>query len=324
MQAVYRTLESAAKSKASVFIMGESGVGKELAARAVHDYSPRADRPFVAINCGAIPNNLLESELFGHVKGAFTGATSDRNGAASQANGGTLFLDEITEMDIALQPKLLRFLQLGSFQKVGSDKVIETDIRVVAASNRNPIDSIKEGVLREDLYYRLNVLPIELPPLRDRRSDIEKIAESFIGQYSKEEGKSFTGFTKPAITALTQYDWPGNVRELQNVIRQIVVLNEGTIVDPSIVLSLLLDKKTNSTIILQENVQSNASSDSKTQNTDITFHPKPLWQLELDAIDQTIAYCNGNIQKASRLLDISPSTVYRKRERARDKNTDVA
>jgi len=324
MQAVYRTLESAAKSKASVFIMGESGVGKELAARAVHDYSPRADRPFVAINCGAIPNNLLESELFGHVKGAFTGATSDRNGAASQANGGTLFLDEITEMDIALQPKLLRFLQLGSFQKVGSDKVIETDIRVVAASNRNPIDSIKEGVLREDLYYRLNVLPIELPPLRDRRSDIEKIAESFIGQYSKEEGKSFTGFTKPAITALTQYDWPGNVRELQNVIRQIVVLNEGTIVDPSMVLSLLLDKKTNSTIILQENEQSNASSDSKTQNTDIAFHPKPLWQLELDAIDQTIAYCNGNIQKASRLLDISPSTIYRKRERARDKNTDVA
>ena len=324
MQAVYRTLESAAKSKASVFILGESGVGKELAARAIHDYSPRADRPFVAINCGAIPHNLLESELFGHIKGAFTGATSDRLGAASQANGGTLFLDEITEMDVALQPKLLRFLQLGSFQKVGSDKVIETDIRVVAASNRNPIESIAKGVLREDLYYRLNVLPIELPPLRERRSDIEKIADSFIGQYSKEEGKSFTGFTKPAITALTQYDWPGNVRELQNIIRQIVVLNEGTIVDPSMILSLLLDQKTSSTIILPNSDTANTTSNASPLTDNGIFYPKPLWQLELEIIDKTIEYCDGNIQKASRLLDINPSTIYRKRERARSKISDVA
>jgi len=321
MQAAYRTLESAANSKATVFIIGESGVGKELAARAVHDYSPRAGQPFVALNCGAIPKNLLESELFGHLKGAFTGATSDREGAASRANGGTLFLDEITEMDISLQPKLLRFLQLGSFQKVGGDKTIETDIRIVAATNRNPMDCVREGLLREDLYYRLNVLPIELPSLRMHKSDIEKIASSFLTQYAEEEGKSFSEFTNAAIEALQQYDWPGNVRELQNIIRQLVVLNDGPVVQPSMIISLFIEKDAPS----KSSLLVAAESPDQSGGIGVTsFEPKALWQIELESIERTISYCEGNIQKASRILDISPSTIYRKRERARIRSLDVA
>ncbi len=324
MQAVYQTLESAASSKATAFIIGESGVGKELAARAVHDYSPRAGKPFVALNCGAIPRDLLESELFGHIKGAFTGATSDREGAAARANGGTLFLDEITEMDISLQPKLLRFLQLGSFQKVGGDKTIETDIRIVAATNRTPLECVRLGLLREDLYYRLNVLPIELPPLRDHAGDIAKIASEFLVEYANEEGKNFSEFTNTAIEALQQHDWPGNVRELQNVIRQIVVLNDGPVVQPSMVISLLMDKVSTAGRLLPAATDIEPISSASAGFSNREFELKPLWQIELDAIDDAIARCDGNIQKASRLLDISPSTIYRKRERARGRSSDVA
>ena len=322
MQAVYRTLESAAKSKATVFIIGESGAGKELAARAVHDYSPRAGAPFVALNCGAIPQNLLESELFGHVKGAFTGASSDRDGAAARANGGTLFLDEITEMDISLQPKLLRFLQLGVFQKVGGDKTIETDIRIVAATNRDPLECVREGLLREDLYYRLNVLPVELPSLRQRSGDIEKIAQAFLTQYAAEEGKTFTGFASAAMDAFSQHPWPGNVRELQNVIRQIVVLNDGPVVEFSMAAPLLSRMASGPKAPAPEAESRVAGSAGAASSS--SFTPKPLWRIELDAIDDAVAYCNGNIQKASQLLDISPSTIYRKRERARLRSPDAA
>ena len=324
MQAVYRTIESAANSKASVFIVGESGAGKEVAARAVHDYGPRAGKPFVALNCGAIPRDLLESELFGHVKGAFTGATSDREGAAARANGGTLFLDEITEMDISLQPKLLRFLQSQTFQKVGGDKDVQTDIRIIAATNRKPFDCVQSGLLREDLYYRLNVLPVELPPLREHKGDIADIAEDFLAQYSDEEGKVFAEFSYAALEALRQHDWPGNVRELQNIIRQIVVLNEGPIVQPDMILSLLMNSNQRRTDEGAPTLQGATPQADQGLDTHQFFQPKPLWKIEMDAIDAAIAHCDGNIQKASRILDISPSTIYRKRERARARASSVA
>jgi DNA-binding NtrC family response regulator len=180
MRAVYRAIENIAQSKATVFITGESGTGKELCAEAIHRRSPRSERPFIAINCGAIPKDLIETELFGHVKGAFTGAISDRAGAASLADGGTLFLDEICEMDIALQTKLLRFLQTGALQRVGGQKTETVDVRVICATNRNPAEEVREGRFREDLYYRLNVIPIHLPPLREREDDATLIAKVFL------------------------------------------------------------------------------------------------------------------------------------------------
>ncbi len=227
MQAVYSTIESVAPSKASVFITGESGTGKELAADAVHRASPRATAPFVALNCGAIPRDLLESEVFGHVRGAFTGATTDRTGAARLADGGTLFLDEICEMPLDMQVKLLRFIQTGSFQPVGSGRTERVDVRFVCATNRDPQAEVQAGRFREDLFYRLYVVPIVLPPLRDRGSDALLIARHFLATFSREERKHFKGFERDAEAALLASSWPGNVRQLQNVVRNIVVLHDA-------------------------------------------------------------------------------------------------
>ena len=185
MQSIYRTIDSAAASKATVFITGESGTGKEVCADAIHKSSPRSDKPFVPLNCGAIPKDLMESEIFGHVKGAFTGAIGHRDGAATQADGGTLFLDEICEMDLDLQTKLLRFIQSGTFHKVGSTRLEKVNIRIVCATNRNPLQEVQAGRFREDLYYRLHVIPIHLPPLRDRDQDILEIAKSFLVDYAQ-------------------------------------------------------------------------------------------------------------------------------------------
>ena len=231
MQAVYRTIESVAASRASVFITGESGTGKELAAEAIHKASPRAGREFVALNCGAIPRDLLESEVFGHVKGAFTGATSDRAGAAKLADGGTLFLDEIGEMPLDMQVKLLRFVQTGTYAPVGSSRMERVDVRFVCATNRDPMLEVQAGRFREDLYYRLYVVPIELPPLRERGDDVLRIAQHFLASFAREEGRRFRGFTPDAETALMAYAWPGNVRQLQNVIRNVVVLHDADMVD---------------------------------------------------------------------------------------------
>ena len=194
MQALYRTIDATAASKATVFITGESGSGKEIAAEAIHRQSPRKKGPFIVINCGAIPKDLMESEIFGHVKGAFTGAHVDREGAASRASGGTLFLDEICEMDLALQTKLLRFVQTGTFQKVGGSKTEKVDARFVCATNRDPLAEVEEGNFREDLYYRLHVIPIHLPPLRERDGDVIEIARHFLTEYAAEEGKAFKKF----------------------------------------------------------------------------------------------------------------------------------
>jgi two-component system repressor protein LuxO len=225
MSAAYQVIRSVAASKASVFITGESGTGKELAAEAVHKSSPRAERPFVALNCGAIPRDLLESEVFGHVKGAFTGATGDRVGAAKLADGGTLFLDEIGEMPLEMQVKLLRFVQTGTFAPVGASRLERVDVRFVCATNRDPMLEVQAGRFREDLYYRLYVVPIELPPLRNRGDDVLLIARHFLAQFSREEQRHFRAFTPAAEQALMAYSWPGNVRQLQNVVRNVVVLH---------------------------------------------------------------------------------------------------
>ena len=234
MQVIYRMVESAAPSKATTFITGESGTGKEVTAEAIHRMSPRGKKPLVVLNCAAIPKDLMESEIFGHVKGAFTGAISDHEGAASQADGGTLFLDEVCEMDLHLQSKLLRFIQTGTFTKVGGTKQEKVDIRFICATNRDPLVEIGEGRFREDLYYRLNVIPIHLPPLRARDGDTLEIARKILVEFATEERKSFRDFD-PEIRMFLNYPWPGNVRQLQNVIRNVVVLNAGDTVTAGMV-----------------------------------------------------------------------------------------
>ncbi|WP_394151733.1 quorum-sensing sigma-54 dependent transcriptional regulator LuxO [Vibrio maritimus] len=300
MQAVYRTIDSAASSKASIFITGESGTGKEVCAEAIHAASKRGDKPFIAINCAAIPKDLIESELFGHVKGAFTGAAVDRQGAAELADGGTLFLDELCEMDLDLQTKLLRFIQTGTFQKVGSSRMKKVDVRFVCATNRDPWKEVQEGRFREDLYYRLYVIPLHLPPLRDREEDVIEIAYSLLGFMSHEEGKSFVRFSQDVIERFIQYEWPGNVRQLQNVLRNVVVLNHGK----EITLDML-PPPLNIPVVVSKPAAIITSS----------FGPQdiqPLWQTERRTIEQAIEACDGNIPQAAKYLDVSPSTIYRK------------
>ena len=235
MQVIYRMVESAAPSKATTFITGESGTGKEVTAEAIHRLSPRTKKPLVVLNCAAIPKDLMESEIFGHVKGAFTGAISDHEGAASQADGGTLFLDEVCEMDLHLQSKLLRFIQTGTFTKVGGNRQQKVDIRFICATNRDPLVEIGEGRFREDLYYRLHVIPIHLPPLRAREGDTLDIARKILLEFAAEENKRFRDFDPEVSRMFLNYPWPGNVRQLQNVIRNIVVLNKGDLVTADMV-----------------------------------------------------------------------------------------
>ncbi|KYN88623.1 AAA family ATPase [Vibrio cidicii] len=301
MQQVYRTIDSAASSKASIFITGESGTGKEVCAEAIHAASRRGDKPFIAINCAAIPKDLIESELFGHVKGAFTGAATDRQGAAELADGGTLFLDELCEMDLDLQTKLLRFIQTGTFQKVGSSKMKSVDVRFVCATNRDPWKEVQEGRFREDLYYRLYVIPLHLPPLRERGEDVIEIAYSLLGYMSHEEGKNFVRFSPQVLERFNEYEWPGNVRQLQNVLRNIVVLNNGKEITME-----MLPPPLNQPLARSENRLFKELEPVSV--TDIY----PLWMTEKMAIEQAIKACDGNIPRAAGYLDVSPSTIYRK------------
>jgi len=317
MQAVYRTVDAAAASKATVFITGESGTGKEVAAEAIHRQSPRKNGPFVAINCGAIPKDLMESEIFGHVKGAFTGAHADRDGAASRASGGTLFLDEICEMDLALQTKLLRFIQTGTFQKVGGSKTEKVDVRFVCATNRDPLVEVEAGNFREDLYYRLHVVPIHLPPLRDRNGDVVEIARHFLSAYAAEEGKAFSSFSPEAEQIVGQYNWPGNIRQLQNVIRNIVVLNEGDVVTADMLPPPLnapeLVAKSGAAGESAARISGDAALAASAVMTNSDGDIVPLWKVERDVIERAIDACDGNIPKAAAKLGISPSTIYRKK-----------
>ena len=323
MQGVYRIIDSAAQSKVPVFISGESGTGKEVCAAAIHQANEGANKPFVAINCGAIPKELIESEIFGHVKGAFTGAVADRKGAAMMADGGTLFLDEICEMDIALQPKLLRFLQTGKVQPVGSNKIVDVDVRIVCATNRDPLVEVAAGRFREDLYYRLHVLPIQLPALKGRSEDMLEIANHFLSVYSAEEGKSFKGFESEVENAFLAYSWPGNVRQLQNVIRNIVVLHDSDMIDVDM-LPAPLDGDTASfsegraRVLHPESVTTNLpnavefSTPSPLAASDINSI-RPLAEMEFEMINNALAICGGNVPQAAHYLGISAATIYRKK-----------
>jgi len=229
MQSVLRMAEKAAGSNIPVLVAGESGVGKELIARAIHGSGERRMKPFVAVNCGAMPENLIESILFGHEKGSFTGATDKHLGKFQEADGGTLFLDEIGELRIDMQVKLLRALQEGEVDPVGSKRPVKVDVRIISATNRDLADLTREGQFREDLYYRLNVFPIEMPPLRERKDDILMLVEYFVQRYAKKAGKSIRTIEKKTLERLRAYDWPGNIRELQNVIERSVILSSGEV-----------------------------------------------------------------------------------------------
>ena len=290
MRGVYRLIELAAKSKAPVLITGESGTGKELCAEALHRQGTRAKGPLVPVNCGAIPADLIESELFGHVKGAFTGATSDRVGAARNADKGILFLDEVGDLPLDLQVKLLRFLQTGIVQAVGSDQQRQLDVRVVCATNKDPDVEVAEGRFREDLLYRLNVIPIHLPPLRERDTDILDISEVMIERLAEEEERAPPTLTEEARAHLLAHSWPGNVRELINKLRSTLVLTESHELNAD-ALGLRATKT--------------ASANSS--------EVRPLALVEREAIESAIAHCDGNVVKAAEMLEVSPSTIYRKR-----------
>ncbi|ACA85990.1 sigma-54-dependent transcriptional regulator [Shewanella woodyi] len=340
MQAVYKTIDCVANSKASVFIVGESGTGKEVCAHAIHHAGNRRDNAFVALNCASIPKDLIESEIFGHTKGAFTGAVANRDGAASRADGGTLFLDEICEMDLELQSKLLRFIQTGIFQKVGGTKEERVDVRFVSATNRIPWEEVKHGRFREDLFYRLHVIPIELPPLRMRGKDITLLANKLLKEYNNEEGKQFKSLSSDTKKILQSYDWPGNVRQLQNIIRQVVVLNSSDIVEASMLPPQLTSTLSRTSLVqpligVQSTAEDNrgltdvvsclSSEDGKEDTglyqTEASLSCSgeddkiiPLWLSEKHTIEAAIKQCDGNVPKAAALLDISASTIYRKRQ----------
>jgi len=233
MQSLFTTIRKVAGSDAAVLITGESGTGKELVARTIHAESPRAGQPFIAINCGAIPDNLLESELFGYEKGAFTGATTQRRGRIEFASGGTLFLDEVGELPLALQVKLLRFLQDRKIERVGGRESIQVDVRVLAATNKDLNEAIAGGTFRDDLYYRLRVVTVTVPPLKERGPDVMLLAQAFLERGAAEEKKPVKGFTPEAWDALRAHDWPGNIRELENRVKRAVIMAEGRLVSPA-------------------------------------------------------------------------------------------
>lgn len=309
MRAVYDKIQSVAPSMATIFITGESGTGKELCAQAIHDQSSRASGPFAPLNCGAIPSELLESEVFGHLQGSFTGAISDKEGAAAAADGGTLFLDEICELDLNLQTKLLRFLQTSTIQPVGATRPRKVNVRIVCATNRDPLEAVKRGQFREDLYYRLHVVPIRMPPLRERGDDILEIAHVALTRFAAEEGRSFAGMDDAVKEVLLRQPWPGNVRQLLNVMRNVVVLHDGPLVTPEM---LPMD--------LHHEIEHPAGSgqisaaDDRPHVTLDGLIGRPLAEIEQMVIEETIARHGGSVPKAARVLDVSPSTIYRKLE----------
>lgn len=315
MQTVYHTIANVADSAATVFITGETGTGKELCAQALHEESSRADAPFLAINCAAIPRDLMESEIFGHVKGAFTGALADRNGAAYEANGGTLFLDEICEMSPDVQAKLLRFIQTGTFRKIGSTETETVDIRFVSATNRDPLAEVAAGRFREDLYYRLHVVPLELPALRDREDDLMLVANHFLQLYATEEGKDLRKFSGRARELLLQYRWPGNVRELQNVIRNVVVLNSGHEVTPKMLPTHMSERADDQSPIVNADsamAMNPMPSTSHTVSDRTLTTIRRLDEVEREYIEYVIQTCDNNVPRAAAMLGVSPSTIYRK------------
>ncbi len=296
MQDVMETLTQIAPARSTVLLTGESGTGKELAARALHDLSNRAGKPFVAVHCAALATNLLEAELFGHEKGAFTGATERRIGRFEAADGGTLFLDEIGEIDPSVQVTLLRILETRSFERVGGHTPIEVDVRLVAATNRDLKKMVAEGTFREDLYYRLDVLHVRMPPLRERPDDIPLLLKHYIDEFAAENGRQIDGITPEAINTLTAYSWPGNVRELRNCVERMVVLSRTE------------------TITLKDVPTHIRTEATETRQRESTPAPQTLdmTENEIALIRQALVECNGNRSKAAKQLGISRRTLHRK------------
>ncbi len=314
MRAIYDVLRNVGRSSATVFITGESGTGKEVCAQAIHALSPRRAGPFVALNCGAIPHDLLESEVFGHLKGSFTGAIGDKPGAAAAADGGTLFLDEICEMDPDLQTKLLRFLQTSTIQPVGAVTPRKVDARIVCATNRDPQAEVEAGRFRADLFYRLHVVPVHLPPLHERGRDVIEIAEALLAEYARQEDRSFRRLSAPVSAAFLRYRWPGNIRELQNVLRHVAVLCDGEEVTLGMLPPRFSDAVAPTAV---------ASLRVVPVEGDLRMLLRPLVgasldQVTRDYIEATLDACDGSIPRAARMLDVSPSTLYRKREAWRE------
>ena len=311
----------AAKSGIPVLITGESGVGKEVIARALHGASDRAGKPFVAVNCGALPANLVESILFGHEKGSFTGATDKHAGKFMEANGGTLFLDEIGELPLDMQVKLLRALQEGEIDPVGSKRAVKVDVRIVSATNRDPAQQVKEGAFREDLFYRLNVFPIEAPALRERREDIPALVEHFIARFNVEEGKRVAGCAVETMALLQAFDWPGNVRQLENSIYRALVLADSPLLQPHDfpAISGVAMPLTSGAAISHDRAEtphshdsSEALPDSPVRIIDARGHLRTLEEIERDLIQHAIEVYSGHMSEIARRLGIGRSTLYRK------------
>ncbi|MBQ2294463.1 MAG: sigma-54-dependent Fis family transcriptional regulator [Spirochaetales bacterium] len=286
-------IEQVAPSKTSVLILGENGVGKEVIANLIHDFSNRKSNPFIKVHCAALSENLLESELFGHEKGAFTGAIKEKKGRFELANKGTIFLDEIGEISPNIQVKLLRVIQEKSFERVGGEKTINVDVRIIAATNRNLKKEVEEGRFREDLYYRLNVVQITVPPLRERKEDILLMMSSFIQNFSEENDKNIKEITKKAKTALYNYNWPGNVRELKNVLEAAVVLSKDGVIDINDLPPYLKN----------EDEQGNFLKIKM---------PATMDEIEKEAIISTLALANGNKSKTAEMLNMNRKTLYAK------------
>ena len=298
MQRIFAVVRKIAATDSTILIGGESGTGKELIARAIHFMSGRADKPFVGVNCGALPENLLESELFGHVKGSFTGAIRDKEGLFKVAESGTIFLDEVGEITPALQVKLLRALQEREFLPVGGTQPVKVDVRVLAATNRDLEEEVERGTFRADLYYRLNVIPLTVPPLRERREDVPLLVRHFIQRLAEKRGLPMKGITRDAMELLCDYDWPGNVRELENVLERMVLLEERDSLDRDSLPEKLLE--------------------SPDRGPKAFFEGKPratLEELEREYLLQVLESTGWQKKKASAILGINASTLYRKIQR---------
>lgn len=301
MQELFQTLHQVAPANATVLILGESGTGKELIAQAIHEMSPRQGSPLVKVNCGALPENLLESELFGYEKGAFTGAVARKPGRFERAHLGSIFLDEVGEVSPAMQVRLLRVLQEKEIERVGGTETIPVDVRIIAATNRDLTAEVQNGRFREDLYYRLNVVPVHVPPLRDRKEDIPELVTAFTKKYGREMGKGELHFTDETIALLLQYNWPGNIRELQNVVERAVILSTQSSISPDLlpreVLTAAREKK------------EKTGTAHLLELTDAGIH---LDALEENLIRQALKLANGNQTKAAQLLGITRYTlIYR-------------
>jgi DNA-binding NtrC family response regulator len=300
MLEIYELIRDVAQTNTSVLVYGESGTGKELIARAIHYNSPRNRKPLVKVNCVTLSESLLESELFGHEKGAFTGAVSSKRGLFEVADGGTLFLDEIGEMSLSTQVKLLQFLQDGTFRRVGGTQDLEVDVRIIAATNRNLKKMVEQGKYREDLYYRLNVFPIQVPPLKERTGDIPKLARHFLHRFSREMGKKIKGFTPDALFLLESHPWPGNVRELENAVERAVVLCKGDLIDRRTLAFLEPSNRDDAGRLPLDSSYQQRSLQDQVDN------------FEKSILKEVLQQCNGNRSQAARRLAINRTTLLAK------------